>query len=110
MIWVDPKSGTDFFIGVQLGDNEGRLFGRTAELTAAYSNRRWTFNHSLSSIATLKRVNIPGEIAHADISRVNNVYINVEDRDLGSVVADVEKRLEDVELPPGVTVSLQDRL
>jgi len=31
----------------------------------------------------------------------------VEDRDLGSVVKDVEKRLKNVELPPGVTVSLQ---
>jgi CzcA family heavy metal efflux pump len=107
MIWVDPKSGTDFFIGVQLGDNEADSLDELRSLPLRIQTEDGPSIIPLSSIATLKRVNIPGEIAHADISRVNNVYINVEDRDLGSVVADVEKRLEDVELPPGVTVSLQ---
>lgn len=107
MIWVDPKSGTDFFIGVQLGDNRADSLDELRNLPLRIQTEDGPATIPLSSIATLKRVNIPGEIAHADISRVNNVYINVEDRDLGSVVKDVEKRLKDVELPPGVTVSLQ---
>ena len=107
MIWVDPNSGTDFFIGVQLGDNEADSLDELRSLPLRIQTDEGPSTIPLSSIATLKRVNIPGEIAHADISRVNNVYINVEDRDLGSVVKDVEKRLKDVVLPPGVTVSLQ---
>jgi hydrophobic/amphiphilic exporter-1 (mainly G- bacteria), HAE1 family len=107
MIWVDPKSGTDFFIAVQLGDNEADSLDELRSLPLRIQTDQGPSTIPLSSIATIKRVNIPGEIAHADISRVNNVYINVEDRDLGSVVKDVEKRLKDVELPPGVTVSLQ---
>ncbi|MCZ6673606.1 MAG: efflux RND transporter permease subunit [Verrucomicrobia bacterium] len=107
MIWVDPKSGTDFFIGVQLGDNEADSLDELRNLPLRIQTEEGPTTIPLSSIATLKRVNIPGEIAHADISRVNNVYVNIEDRDLGSVVTDVEKRLEDVVLPPGVTVSLQ---
>ena len=107
MIWVDPKSGTDFFIGVQLGDNEADSLDELRNLPLRIQTEEGPSTIPLSSIAKLKRVNIPGEIAHADISRVNNVYVNVEDRDLGSVVADIEKRLENVELPPGVTVSMQ---
>ncbi|MDG2169869.1 MAG: efflux RND transporter permease subunit [Opitutales bacterium] len=107
MIWVDPKSGTDFFIGVQLGDNEADSLDELRNLPLRIQTDEGPSTIPLSSIAKLKRVNIPGEIAHADISRVNNVYVNVEDRDLGSVVSDIEERLEDVELPPGVTVSMQ---
>ncbi|MBT5380271.1 MAG: efflux RND transporter permease subunit [Opitutae bacterium] len=109
MIWVDPKSGKDFFIGVQLGDNEANSFDELKNLPLRIQTEEGPSTIPLSSVATLKRVNIPGEIAHADISRVNNVYVNVEDRDLGSVVKDVEKRLQDIKdkLPPGVTVSLQ---
>jgi len=107
MIWVDPKSGTDFFIGVQLGDNEADSLDELRNLPLRIQTAEGPTTIPISSIATIKRVNIPAEIAHADISRVNNVYINVEDRDLGSVVADVEDRLAEIELPPGVTVSLQ---
>ncbi len=107
MIWVDPKSGTDFFIGVQLGDNQADSLDELRSLPLRIQTENGPTTIPLSSIATLSRVNIPGEIAHADISRVNNVYINVEDRDLGSVVADVEERLKSLELPGGVTVSLQ---
>lgn len=107
MIWVDPKSGTDFFIGVQLGDNQADSLDELRSLPLRIQTENGPTTIPLSSIATLERVNIPGEIAHADISRVNNVYINVEDRDLGSVVKDVEERLATLELPGGVTVSLQ---
>ena len=107
MIWVDPKSGKDFFIGVQLADNVADSLDELRNLPIRITRDGNPTTIPLSNIATIDRVRIPGEIAHADISRVNNVYINVDGRDLGSVVSDVEMRLADVQLPPGVTVSLQ---
>ena len=107
MIWVDPKSGKDFFIGVQLGDNVAASLEELRSLPIRINTESGPGTIPLSHIAEVDRVTIPGEIAHADISRVNNVYINVDGRDLGSVVQDVEKRLQEVELPKGVTVSLQ---
>ncbi|MFV1995165.1 MAG: efflux RND transporter permease subunit, partial [Verrucomicrobiales bacterium] len=106
MIWVAPD-GKDFFMGVQLRDNQADSLDELRNLPLRIESEVGATTIALSSIATIRRVNIPGEIAHADISRVNNVYINVENRDLGSVVGDVEKRLETLELPQGVTVSLQ---
>jgi HAE1 family hydrophobic/amphiphilic exporter-1 len=107
MIWIDPKSGTDFFIGVQLADNEADSLDELRNLPIRIQSDNGPATIPLSGIASIDRVNIPGEIAHADISRVNNVYINVDGRDLGSVVRDVEARLADIQLPPGTTVSLQ---
>lgn len=107
MIWVDPKSGKDFFIGVQLADNEAESFEELRSLPIRIETEDGPSTIPLSSIADITRVNIPGEISHADITRVLNVYVNTDQRDLGSVVADVEQRLAELELPNGVTVSLQ---
>jgi multidrug efflux pump subunit AcrB len=107
MIWVDPASGKDFFIGVQLRDNEAESLDELRNLPIRVETRNGPDTIPLSSIAEIKRVNIPGEIAHADITRVNNVYINVEGSDLGSVVRRVERKLATLELPAGVTVSLR---
>lgn len=107
MIWVDPVSGTDFFIGVQLGDNRAESLDELRNLPIRIETENGSSTIPLQNIAQIRRVNIPAEIAHADITRVNNVYVNVEGRDLGSVAADVEAKLATLELPAGVTVSLQ---
>ncbi|MFC7339422.1 efflux RND transporter permease subunit [Haloferula chungangensis] len=107
LIWIDPASGKDFFMGVQLGDNRAESLEELRNLPLRIETESGPSTIPLSHIAELKRVLIPGEIAHADIGRVNNVYVNIEGRDLGSVVKDVEKRLAEIELPDGVTVSLQ---
>jgi multidrug efflux pump subunit AcrB len=61
----------------------------------------------LSNLATVKRVNIPGEIAHYNISRVNDVHVNIAGRDLGSVAEDIEKTLAGMEFENGVSVTLR---
>ena len=106
LIWVAPD-GKDFFMGVQLADNEADSLDELKNLPIRIETEDGSRTIPLSTIATIKRTNIYGEIAHADITRVNNVYINVENRDVGSVVGDVEKRLAKLELPRGITVSIQ---
>ena len=106
LIWVGPD-GKDFFMGVQLGDNRADTLDELRNLPLRVQTDAGPTTIPLSNVAEINRVNIPGEIAHADISRVNNVYINVEGRDVGSVAADVEDRLAELDLPKGVTVSTQ---
>ena len=52
-------------------------------------------------------MNIPGEIAHYNLSRVNDVYVNVVGHDLGSVARDVEKAVAEMEFSPGVATTLR---
>ena len=107
MIWVDPNSGTDFFMGVQLEDNEMESLDELRNLPIAVRNADTPTTVPLSSIAEIKRTTIPAEIARVDISRVQNVYVNVSGRDLGSVASDVEAAIDRTELPAGVTVALR---
>ena len=59
------------------------------------------------NIATIKRVNIPGEIAHYNIGRVNDIHVNISGRDVGSVAADIEAALAKMEFDNGVSTTLR---
>ncbi|MHC4876454.1 MAG: efflux RND transporter permease subunit [Planctomycetota bacterium] len=106
-IWIDPKSGTDFFIGVQYEDNEIESLEEIHNIPISLSTENGPVTIPLSNIATVRRVNIPGEIAHYNIARVNDVYVNVDGRDVGSVAADVNRALDSMEFENGVTVTVR---
>lgn len=109
IIWVDPSSGTDFFMGVQYETNEVDSLDELRNLPIsipAFEGKPAT-TVPLSTIATIQRVNIPGEISHAAIGRVMDVYVNVDGRDLGSVVADIEEIIDGLELPLGYGIEVR---
>ncbi|HIG29249.1 MAG TPA: efflux RND transporter permease subunit, partial [Verrucomicrobiales bacterium] len=107
MIWVDPKTGVDFFIGVQYENNEMESLDQLRNLPLSVNTEDGPTTVPLSNVAKIDRVNMPGEIAHYNIGRVNDVYVNVSGRDLGSVVADVESALKTVEFDEGVSYTLR---
>ena len=106
-IWVDPKTGVDFFIGVQYESNEIESLDEIRNIPLSLNAKDGPVTIPLSNIATVRRVNIPGEIAHYNIARVNDVYVNVDGRDVGGVAADVERVLSGIEFENGVTVTVR---
>ncbi|MCR9294946.1 MAG: efflux RND transporter permease subunit [bacterium] len=106
-IWIDPKTGVDFFMGVQYENNEFQSLEEIQNMPLSLDSSNGPITIPLSNVATVKRVNIPGEIAHYNISRVNDVHVNVAGRDLGSVAADIERTLADMEFENGVSVTLR---
>ncbi|MCA9718999.1 MAG: efflux RND transporter permease subunit, partial [Myxococcales bacterium] len=106
-IWVDPKTGVDFFLGVQLEDNELGSLDELRALPLPVTTEAGAKTIPLSSVARIEQVKIPGEIAHHNIARINDVYVNVSGRDLGSVAADVERALARLELGAGVTATVR---
>ena len=105
-IWVDP-GGTDFFMGVQYEDNEVRSLDELRNLPLSIDGPNGPITVPLSNVATVNRVNIPGEVKHYNISRVNDVYVNVAGRDVGSVAVDVERVIAGMEFDPGVAAVLR---
>jgi len=106
-IWVDPKTGTDFFMGVQYENNEAESLDDIRNIPLSIESPSGPVTVPLSNVATVRRVNIPGEVAHYNIARVMDVYVNVEGRDVGSVAADVERRLDGLNLPSGVSTTIR---
>ncbi|MGI9472374.1 MAG: efflux RND transporter permease subunit [Rubripirellula sp.] len=106
-IWIDPKSGVDFFMGVQYEDNEFRSLDDVRNIPLSLNTPTGPITIPLSNVAAVKRVNIPGEIAHYNISRVNDVHVNVSGRDVGSVARDVELALAGMEFENGVSTTIR---
>ncbi|WP_182864562.1 efflux RND transporter permease subunit [Rhodopirellula sp. JC639] len=106
-IWIDPKTGVDFFMGVQYENNTFESLDEIRNIPLSLSTPSGPITIPLSNVATVKRVNIPGEIAHYNISRVNDVHVNVSGRDIGSVAADIEAVLAEMEFENGVSVALR---
>ncbi|MEM9589071.1 MAG: efflux RND transporter permease subunit, partial [Planctomycetota bacterium] len=106
-IWIDPKSGVDFFMGVQYESNSFESLDQIRNIPLSLETADGPITVPLSNVATVRRVNIPGEIAHYNISRVNDVHVNVSGRDLGSVASDIEATLADMEFANGVSVTLR---
>ncbi|MEO1617240.1 MAG: efflux RND transporter permease subunit [Planctomycetota bacterium] len=106
-IWIDPKSGVDFFMGVQYESNRFESLDEIRNIPLSLSTPDGPITIPLSNLATVKRVNIPGEIAHYNISRVNDVHVNVSGRDVGSVAADIENVLAGMDFESGVTTTLR---
>ncbi|PAY20709.1 acriflavine resistance protein B [Rhodopirellula sp. SM50] len=106
-IWIDPKSGVDFFMGVQYENNTFESLDEIRNIPLSLDTPDGPITIPLSNVATVNRVNIPGEIAHYNISRVNDVHVNVSGRDIGSVAADIDATLADMEFENGVGVALR---
>lgn len=106
-IWVDPKSGVDFFMGVQYEDNQFESLDDIRNIPLSLDTPTGPVTIPLSNIAKVKRVNIPGEIAHYNIGRVNDIHVNVAGRDIGSVAADVQAVLSGMEFENGVAAKIR---
>ncbi len=60
----------------------------------------------LEDVADVRIIPVPNEIHRVSVTRSIDVSANVQGRDLGSVVADLEQRLEAVEFPLGYNAEL----
>ena len=61
----------------------------------------------LRNIASIRRETAPTELTHLNISRVTDVFANVEGRDVGGVSADIERGLAQIEVPEGYSIALR---
>jgi multidrug efflux pump subunit AcrB len=61
----------------------------------------------IRNIASISRSLAPAEVSHHNISRVIDVFADVEGRDIGSVSAEIEKKLADKKWPEGYTVNMR---
>ena len=106
-IWIDPKTGVDFFMGVQYESNALKSLDEIRNIPISLETADGPVTVPLSNIAKVKRVTIPGEIAHYNISRVNDVHVNVTDRSLGEVAADIQRVLDEMEFGSGVAATFR---
>lgn len=108
--WLDPASGVSYLIGVQTP--EYRLTSlediRNTPLAAAGSGSP----RLLSNLAVTERATTPMAISHYNVQPVLDIYASVQDRDLGSVAAEVDRIVKDAraKLPRGSFIQVRGQM
>ena len=125
--WIDERNGNHYFVGAQYREEDidsidtlldipitSPSQAATAALTSGVSRAAPRPPASvaaapvlLRNIASIRRETAPTELTHLNISRVTDVFANVEGRDVGGVSADIERGLAQIEVPEGYSIALR---
>ncbi|HSQ54796.1 MAG TPA: efflux RND transporter permease subunit, partial [Gemmata sp.] len=103
--WIDPKSGNQYFIAVQYPDNPYFKIEDLQNVTA--TGRENKVPVRLSTLVKFRTTTQPVEFNHDGLKRVVDVQVNTQNRDIGSLAADIGKRLKDLEMPKGMKAELR---
>jgi multidrug efflux pump subunit AcrB len=104
--WLDPGNGNHYFVGAQYPTEKMDLTQAIEETVINPGDGRRPI--LLKTVAKIVRDMAPSEVTHRNITRVTDVFANVEGRDTGSVAREVDAILEDLrskgEVPSGYAV------
>jgi multidrug efflux pump subunit AcrB len=89
--WIDPRNGNHYFIGAQYPIEE--IVSFETILNIPITGKGTEKSVLLKTIARLERTSSPAVVKHVNITRTVDVFANVEGRDLGGAVAEIEERL-----------------
>ncbi len=103
--WIDERNGNHYYVGVTYPehyiDDEHALGNITV------SSQTHGQPVPFRNFSELSETTNPVEINHHNLSRVFNVYANVEGADIGSVSREIQKRLNKMDFPKGYEVTFQ---
>ncbi len=103
--WIDDRTGNHYFLGVQYPEKEISGLDTIRDIPITSPSQKQPIQ--LRNIATLNRTTTVSEVNHLNITRVVDVYVNAEGRDVGSVASRVEKRLAEIKVPPGYSIRMR---
>jgi multidrug efflux pump subunit AcrB len=108
--WSDPRSGINYLVAVQTPQN--RVDSINTLMNTAVTPGAAGQPQLLSNLATLERREVPAVISHSNVQPAFDVHANVQERDLGSVAAAVQRIAAEIrpKLPPGHTIAVRGQV
>ena len=126
--WIDERNGNHYFVGAQYPEDRIRSLDTLLDIpiTGALQQRTGSAMQKLfrpgpdgldnnsaarpvliRNLASLSRTFAPTEVSHHNISRVIDVFTDLDGRDVGSVSGEIEKKLAQKKWPEGYTVTMR---
>jgi multidrug efflux pump subunit AcrB len=108
-IWIDPKSGNDYFLTAQYSEDEINSIEtiRNIPVRASRGDRARNDALLLRNVATVAREQHPAEADHFNIQRVVDVLVAPGTDDMGGTLTAVTRALKDFKLPHGVEIAFR---
>jgi multidrug efflux pump subunit AcrB len=96
--WLDPSTGMSYLINVYTPQSQINSINSLKTVPVDSSSDTTDGEvQLLGNLATLTPEGTPGVVTHGNIMPLFNIYVSVEDRDLGAVLADVEQVAKSME-------------
>ena len=107
-IWVDPKTGIDYLLGVQFPQNAVSTFEQlsTIPIRGFDRNRTLPLNH----IATLSKTTGPTQINHVNFKPVIDIFLDAQGRDVGGLSEDVLKLVNKTSIPENYSINIRGEI
>jgi multidrug efflux pump subunit AcrB len=108
--WLDPSTGMSYLINVYTP--QAQINSVNSLMTIPVDSRSSSSDDSevqlLGNLANISPEGTPGVVTHGNIMPLFNIYVSAEGRDLGGVLADVEKVTESMkdELPRTAAIEI----
>jgi len=108
VIWVDPKTGINYPMGVQFGESQVETFQQLGAIPIRAQNRQRVV--PLDRLAKITKTTGPIQIDHVNFTRVTDIYLDAEGRDIGGLSGDVQKLIDPLTLPDGYSISIRGEI
>lgn len=108
--WLNPKNGVNYLVAVQAPQSTIGSIPSLMDLPVATGAGKAP--QLLGNLATVSRSSNVAAVSHYNVQPVFDVYVSLQDRDLGGVASDVEKVLAPIrkELPKGSTIAVRGQV
>ncbi len=103
-IYIDPKTGREHNVRVRLREEDRKHPEDLARIPLPVSGGRIV---SLENVVDVKHILSPIQLERKYQQRIIHVTANTSGRDLGSIAAEIEKRISQMKMPEGFSVSLK---
>jgi multidrug efflux pump subunit AcrB len=104
--WLDPKVGIQYLINVRAPEYAMDSMQQLNALPISASQPGAANAQILANLGTISRVNVSPVISHYDVVPVIDVFGNVDGRDLGGVLNEIQPLVENIKknLPRGSSI------
>jgi multidrug efflux pump subunit AcrB len=103
-IFVDPKTGREHYVRVRLREEDRKRPEDLARLPLPVSGNRVA---ALENVVEVKHIFSPIQLERKYQQRIIHVTANTSGRDLGSIAAEIEKKISQMKIPEEFSVSLK---
>ncbi|HTO68264.1 MAG TPA: efflux RND transporter permease subunit [Myxococcota bacterium] len=105
-IWIDPKTGNDYFLTVQYPERDIRSIETLLDIPVRSSSKDGGEDALLlRNVASISKRTQPAEVAHYNIQRVVDVLVAPRGDDMGGTQAAIQRALAGLELPKDVQIT-----
>jgi multidrug efflux pump subunit AcrB len=104
--WLNPVNGVNYNVAVQTPQSKIDSLDalRHTPITSPGGGNTQLLDNLLSGV---KRSTTSSVVSHYNVQPVFDIYSNIDQRDLGGVSGDIEKIIQGLKLPKGVTVVMR---